>query len=205
MEQTDVAGLVVAAQGGDNKAFDDLVRLTYADTYALAYRLTGNQEDAGDVTQEAYLRAFRGLHRFRGDAQFGTWMFRITSNCAATHHGRRRRHLHAELDDDCAIEESPVASPELRAEAGDLRRRLDAAISRLPAKLRAVVVLRDVYDLSHEDIATELEISETAAKVRLHRARRRLRTDLFGDGTSADGIGADGMGADGMQEAARAV
>lgn len=195
MEQTDVAGLVVAAQSGDSKAFDDLVRLTYADTYALAYRLTGNQEDAGDVTQEAYLRAFRGLRRFRGEAQFGTWMYRITSNCAATHLGRRRRHLHAELDDDCAIEESPVACPELRAEAGDLRRRLDAAIGLLPAKLRAVVVLRDVYDLSHEDIATALGISETAAKVRLHRARRRLRSDLFGDG----------IGADGMQGAAHAV
>jgi len=180
VKSTDVDDLVRASQSGDKQAFEQLVRLTYADTYALAYRLTGNQEDACDVTQEAYLRAFRGLGRFRGDSQFSTWMFRITSNCASTQMGRGRRHAHAELDDDCAVDESPVHSPELRAEAGDLRHRLDAAIGRLPAKLRAVVVLRDVYDFTHEDIATELNISESAAKVRLHRARRRLRHEVFG-------------------------
>ena len=68
----DVAELVAAAKHGDREAFDELVRVTYADTYTLAYRLTGNEEDARDVVQEAYLRAFRGLRRFRGDAQFST-------------------------------------------------------------------------------------------------------------------------------------
>lgn len=183
MSPTDVESLVQEAQKGDRAAFDDLVRVTYADTYSLAFRLTGNQEDASDVTQEAYLRAYRGLHRFRGDARFGTWLFRITSNCAATHLGRKRRHDHTELVDDAVVDEAPHRSPELRVEAGDLRRRLDLAISRLPEALRAVVVLRDVYELTHEDIASELAITESAAKVRLHRARRRLRLDLFGDGT----------------------
>ena len=79
---SDLADLVVAGRGGDRSAFDELVRATYADMYTLAYRLTGNEEDARDVVQDAFLRAYRGLRRFRGDARFSTWMYRITANCA---------------------------------------------------------------------------------------------------------------------------
>ncbi len=174
------AALVDAARHGDREAFEQLVRATSADTYTLAYRLVGDDEDARDVVQEAYLRAYRGIHGFRGDSQFSTWMYRITANCAATHLGRRRRHRHDELPDEvsCA-DDHPDRDPEAQANATDLRSHLVAAVHRLPPRLRAVVVLRDVYDLSHEAIATELGISQSAAKVRLHRARRRLREELF--------------------------
>lgn len=176
----DVSDLVAAAKDGDRSAFDELVRRTYAETYTLAYRMTGNDDDARDVTQEAYLRAFRGLKRFRGDARFTTWMYRITANCAATHMGKRRKHRHEELDESVPLaDEHPASSPELRMEVTDLRARLVEAVEQLPPKLRSVVVLRDVYDLPHEAIAAELGISESAAKVRLHRARRRLREDLY--------------------------
>jgi RNA polymerase sigma-70 factor (ECF subfamily) len=176
----DIDALVTAARSGDRSAFDDLVRATYADTYTLAYRLTGDEEDARDVVQEAYLRAYRGLRRFRGDAQFSTWMYRITANCASTHLGRRRRHRHEELIDDGPYpDESPELDPQVRADASALRDRLTAALADLPPRLRAVVVLRDVYDLPHEAIAAELGITESAAKVRLHRARRKLREHLF--------------------------
>jgi RNA polymerase sigma-70 factor (ECF subfamily) len=177
----DVAELVAAAKHGDREAFDELVRVTYADTYTLAYRLTGNEEDARDVVQEAYLRAFRGLRRFRGDAQFSTWMYRITANCAATQLGKRARHRHDELDDTLPVaDDRPDHDPQLRADADDLHGRLQAALAALPDRLRAVVVLRDVYDLPHESIAAELGISESAAKVRLHRARHKLREQIFG-------------------------
>jgi len=177
----EVAELVAAAKDGDRTAFDELVRVTYADTYTLAFRLTGNEEDARDVVQEAYLRAYRGLRRFRGDAQFSTWMYRITANCAATHLGRRSRHRHDELDDSVpVVDPHPDHDPQLRADADDLRTRVRAALDGLPAGLRSVVVLRDVYDLPHEAIAAELGISESAAKVRLHRARNKLRDQLFG-------------------------
>ena len=76
---------------GDRAAFDELVQATYLDTYTLAFRLTGDEEDARDVVQESYLRAYRGLKRFRGDAQFTTWMYRITANCAATYLGQAQR------------------------------------------------------------------------------------------------------------------
>ncbi len=177
---SELTELVSLAQQGDRPAFDELVRATYADTYTLAYRLTGDEEDARDVVQDAYLRAFRGIKRFRGDAQFSTWMYRITANCAATHLGRGARHRHVELTEATElVDDRPESDPQVSADAGALRQRVQEAIAELPPRLRAVVVLRDVYDLPHTDIAAELGISESAAKVRLHRARRRLRERLF--------------------------
>ncbi len=176
----DLAELVALAKEGDQQAFEELVRATYVDTYTLALRLTGDEEDARDVVQESYLRAYKGLKRFRGDARFSTWMYRITANCAANQLGKRVKHRHDELDDDGGVvDERPEHDPEAQADAGDLRRRLKSALAELPPKLRTVIVLRDVYDLPHEAIAAELGISESAAKVRLHRARRRLRESLF--------------------------
>jgi RNA polymerase sigma-70 factor (ECF subfamily) len=172
--------LVAAARNGDRQAFEALVRATHTDVYTLAYRMVGNEEDARDVVQESYLRAYRGLRRFRGDAQFSTWLYRITANCASTHLTRRYRHRHDELIDDAPyVDSNADIDPAAQADAALLRDRLDEALHQLPARLRAVVVLRDVYDLPHEAIATELGISESAAKVRLHRARRKLRELVF--------------------------
>jgi RNA polymerase sigma-70 factor (ECF subfamily) len=176
----DLTDLVVAAKQGDHEAFSELVRLTYVDTYTLALRLTGDEEDARDVAQEAYLRAYKGLRRFRGDARFTTWLYRITANCASNQLGRRSRHRHEDLDESgLPADLDPALDPEGRADAADLKVRLESALDDLPPKLQAVVVLRDVYGLSHDAIASELGISESAAKVRLHRARRKLKDRLF--------------------------
>ena len=157
--------------------------MTWASTYTLAYRLTGNEEDALDVTQEAYLRAFRGLPRFRGEARFSTWLYRVTANCASNQLARSWRSRHDQLDldgiDEARVRDGrPEHDPEAWASAGDERELLAGALLALPWRLRQVVVLRDVYDLSHRSIAAELGISEAAAKVRLQRARKRLREDL---------------------------
>ena len=127
------------------------------------------------MVQESYLRAYRGLKRFRGDAQFTTWMYRITANCASTHLGRRGEHRHDELADDAPVADDrsrrrPAGSGRRPRHSRPPRRSRCAA---LPPRLRAVVVLRDIYDLPHEAIAAELGISESAAKVRLHRARQQ--------------------------------
>ena len=177
----DLTDLVAAARDGDQQAFEELVRATYADTYTLAYRLTGDEEDARDVVQETYLRAWKGLKGFRGDAQFSTWLYRITANTAYTTVKRRRRHRADALD---AMLEEPVetrieAQPEESATQSAALARLAAAVEQLPAKLRVLVVLKDVYGLSHEEIAEELGISVSAAKVRLHRGRKRLRDLLY--------------------------
>jgi RNA polymerase sigma-70 factor (ECF subfamily) len=175
--------LVDAARRGDPDAPGQLVRATWESTYTLAYRLTGNEQDALDVTQEAYLRALRGLPRFRGEARFSTWLYRVTANCASDHLARCRRTSHDRLDPDGAnvadlADRRLEHDPEAAASAGDERALLADALLRLPSRLRQVVVLRDIYDLSHKSIAAELGTSEAAAKVRLQRARKRLREDL---------------------------
>jgi RNA polymerase sigma-70 factor, ECF subfamily len=181
-ELSELDRLVLAAQAGDRLAFDELVRRTYVDTYTLALRLTADEEDARDVVQEAYLRAWKGLDRFRGDAQFSTWMYRITANAAYTLVKRRRRHRSESLDAvDEVIELHPDAQPEESAETHALLVRLSGSLEQLPPKLRVLVVLKDVYGLSHEEIATELGISVAAAKVRLHRGRKKLRDLLYDD------------------------
>ncbi len=174
-----VAELVSRAKAGDREAFDRLVRATYADTYSLAYRLTGNEDDACDVVQDTYLRAYRSLGGFRGDAAFTTWLYRITANCASTQLTQRGRSRHEELLDDSPLADERLTSdPEAMAGVSFERDRVAGALASLPDRLRVVVVLRDIYDLPHEAIAAELGISETAAKVRLHRARRKLREKL---------------------------
>lgn len=175
-----MAALAERAVAGEREAFEGLVRLTRRDAYGLALRLTGNDEDARDVVQDAYLRAFRSIRRFRGQARFSTWLYRIVANCAATHTAKRSRHRHEPLPDaELVLDPHPEVDPHGQAEAAMLRGRLDAAIRGLPPRLRAVVVLRDVYELPHDAIADELGITVSAAKVRLHRARRRLREQVF--------------------------
>ena len=166
------------------------MRRTYVDTYTLAVRLTATEEDARDVVQEAYLRAWKGIRRFRGDAQFSTWMYRITANTAATVSSKRRRQRTVHIDDVADPVETEVAlHPELATENTELMGRLSAALDELPPRLRTLVVLKDVYGLSHEDIAEELGISVTAAKVRLHRGRKRMRDLLYEEDEShADAV-----------------
>src|SRR5437764_62480 len=115
--RAEVDRLVADAREGDRAAFDELVRRTYVDTYTLAMRLTANEEDARDVVQESYLRAWKGIKRFRGDAQFSTWMYRITANAAATLVQKRRRRRAESLDMveepiDTSIEGHPEAAAE---------------------------------------------------------------------------------------------
>jgi RNA polymerase sigma-70 factor (ECF subfamily) len=178
----DLRPIVEAARRGDRGALDDLVRLTYSGTYTLAYRLTGNEDDARDVVQDAYLRAYRGLRRFRGDAQFTTWLYRITANCSANLLAQRAR-THTEMlaEDAPVVDVAADHDPERRVTGEDERARVAGALAGLPWRLRQVIVLRDIYDLPHRSIATELGISEAAAKVRLHRARGRLRELLAGE------------------------
>lgn len=185
----DERALVQAAQTGDRTAFEELVRATYPGTYTLALRLTSNEEDASDVAQEAYLRAWRGIGSFRGDAQFSTWLYRITANAAATHLQRRRRRATEPLEAHAEpADPTPGGQPASAVEAAELAERLAEAVDALPAKLRQVVVLRDVYALPHEAIAQELGITEAAAKVRLHRARRKLKESLFDAGEHAHAV-----------------
>jgi RNA polymerase sigma-70 factor (ECF subfamily) len=172
--------LVRAVQRGEKGAMDDLIRGTYADVYAMCRRLLGDSADAADATQEVYVRVVRSVLGFRGEAAFGTWLHRITSNVCMTMLRKRgdvraRGQSAGALDavfDDIASRES---GPEERVEGADLARRTARALTELPEDAREVVVLRDVQGLSTKETAEVLGISEGAVKVRLHRAHARLR------------------------------
>jgi RNA polymerase sigma-70 factor, ECF subfamily len=171
--------LVAACRRGDPGSFEEVVRRTHRQVYTLAYRLVGDRKDAEDVAQDAYLRAFRGLEGFRGDAQFETWLYRIVSNAAMSHLRRRRRFgdLLTEPEDGPPQE---IPSPARTEDQALDRHELQAALSSLPLSLRSVVLLKDVYGLSCKEIGDEIGISEGAVKVRLHRGRARLKLMMFG-------------------------
>ncbi len=171
--------LVARAQKGDRAAFAALLREHQDEVYTLARRLVGDSHLASDVAQEALIRAWRALPKFRGDAKLSTWLYRITANAAWTHKKRASRHQGASIDDHADLA-APVGAdhPEVAGEIVELRGRLRQALDRLPDSQREIVVLKDIYGWSHAEIAESLDISVTAAKVRLHRARARLASDL---------------------------
>lgn len=178
--------LVRAVQRGEPGAMDALIRATYTGVYALCRRLLGDPADAADATQEVYVRVVRSVLGFRGDAAFGTWLHRVTLNVCATAL-RRRGDVRArgQVAGSAAFaapgSADVLASPddtEERVAALDQARRVAGAIAGLPAAARAVVVLRDVQGLSTKEAAAMLGISESAVKVRLHRAHAKLREQV---------------------------
>jgi RNA polymerase sigma-70 factor, ECF subfamily len=172
--------LIAAYRKGDPHAFEEVVRLTYRHVFTQALRLVGDRQEAEDVTQDAYLRAFRGLSGFRGDAQFETWLYRIVANAALSHLRRKRRFADvlSEPQDDLRDAAQEVGLAERAVDRDELESALDA----LSPALRTVVLLKDVYGFSCQEIGDQLGVSEGAVKVRLHRARRRLKGILFPSG-----------------------
>ena len=161
---TELAELVAAAQAGDRPAFDELVKATYADAYTLAFRLTGNEEDARDVVQDAYLRAYKGVKRFRGDAQFSTWVHRIVLRKAYDAIDQRRRRPEP-VEEVAAV--APAADPGARSD-------LLQALAGLDLDFRVVAVACDILGMSMEEAGELLELPPGTVKSRLHRARARL-------------------------------
>jgi RNA polymerase sigma-70 factor, ECF subfamily len=177
--------IVRACQRGEAGAMDALIRASYADVYALAYRLVRDRDDAADVTQEVFMRVLRSVRGFRGDAAFGTWLHRITVNAALTTMRKRSRRPMLGVEaigmpgrEYGAALADQDAGPEERAERAELLDRAEAAVAALPESARTVVVLRDVEGLSTAEVAARTGLSETAVKVRLFRARERLRAAL---------------------------
>lgn len=182
VESGDEEHLIALAQEGDRDAFQELVRRHQHGVFTLATRLVNDPELAADVAQDAFIRAWRGLPEFRGDAAFKTWIHRITVNAAWTLKKRLGRHTATSLDDAPPIADISLSGDLERAgENLELRERLRRALNQLTRPQRTVVVLKDVYGWSHGEIAEALGITVTAAKVRLHRAHHQLRDHLGGE------------------------
>jgi RNA polymerase sigma-70 factor, ECF subfamily len=186
--------LVAALRAGEEWAFETMVRVFGGRLLAVARRFVRNEEDARDVVQSTYLNAFRSIDRFQGGAQLGTWLHRIVVNTALMKlRGQRRRPedsiddlLPSFQDDGHHVEHFTewALTAEQLLERAETRQIVRACIAALPESYRTVLLLRDIEELSTQEVATMLQTTPTAVKVRLHRARQALSTLLrreYGD------------------------
>src|SRR5450755_3570565 len=178
--------LVHAAKAGDISAFEELVKRYDRNVFRIAQHITQNREDAEDVVQEAFLKAYRNLQQFQGQSKFYTWLVRIAVNEALMKLRRRKPERTVSLDEDIKTDEDSVPrevadwspNPEQQYNQAELREILTKTIQGLPSSFRTVFVLRDVEGLSTEETAEALELSIPAVKSRLLRARLQLRERL---------------------------
>lgn len=183
--------LVARAQLGDDSSYEELVRRYQQRIYGLCYHLTSNHEDATDLAQDAFVKAWKALRTFKGDSSFYTWVYRIAYNSVLNHlKQRRHRTPHLSLDDlDFNAEHSPdlvelISDKTPRREAGliELQKRLNEAMLRLSPEHRAVVTMHDIQGLPHDEIARIMDCNPGTVRSRLFYARQQLQawlSDIF--------------------------
>ena len=170
--------LVSRAQSGDVAAFEELVRRYRNEVYALSYHFVRNREEAWDVSQEVFIKAYRYLAKFRGDAGFKTWLMRITANHCKDFLKKRKlptAPLETALPGDAP---SGAADPAASFEAKELGVAIDTAVAALPDKHRAAFVLREYQGLSYQEMAEVMECNLGTVMSRLHHARKKLQNAL---------------------------
>ena len=193
MTREQEAAIVRKVLGGDANAFETLVLEYEKNVYNIALRMTGNSEDAADMTQEAFIKAYNSLQSFRGDSKFSVWLYRIVSNvCLDFLRSKNRRptvSLSVEDDDgedaqlDVADEsQSPKLLLDRKLTRDSVRRGLDS----LPPDYRQILLLREIQGLSYDEIAQALSLEVGTVKSRIFRARKRLCTFLIDDGNISD-------------------
>jgi RNA polymerase sigma-70 factor, ECF subfamily len=171
---------------GDVAAFDRIVRKYERSVFNTAYRLSGSHDDAADIAQEAFVRAWNNLKSFRGDAAFSTWLYRIVTNVFLDDRKKKRNRQTRSLDEEMDLDESsvqrqyedPSPGPQELAEGDERRRLLQQAILSLPENQRAMVVMYHTQGLAYEEIAEILDLPMGTVKSRLNRARLALRDRL---------------------------
>lgn len=180
------AVLVESFKAGSEQAFNELVARHSAKMYQLAYGMLGNKEDAEEVAQDAFVKVYKNIGQFRGDASFSTWLYRITANLARNrYHWNKRRgsqvnvsaHLEAVGDEAARDIEMPDSSksPEALIQEEELKADIMGGMRRLPDKLREIMTLRHVEDMRYERIAEILDCKIGTVKSRLARARESLK------------------------------
>jgi RNA polymerase sigma-70 factor (ECF subfamily) len=177
---------VEMAQQGDVAAFDKLVEMYHSRIYTLTYQMTSNREDAEDLTQEIFVKAFEALPRFKGHSSFYTWLYRIGINKTINYRKKRNRNRPLSLDameqevkqDEVYHDLSSKGSPLRNLSLSELQLKLNEAMQRLSEKHRTVVVMHDMQGIPHDKIANVVGVSVGTVRSRLFYARRQLQADL---------------------------
>ena len=193
MTREQEAAIVRKVLGGDANAFETLVLEYEKNVYNIALRMTGNSEDAADMTQEAFIKAYNSLQSFRGDSKFSVWLYRIVSNVCLDFLRSKNRRPTVSLsveDDDGEDTQLDVAdesqSPELLLDRKLTRESVRRGLDSLPPDYRQILLLREIQGLSYDEIAQALGLEVGTVKSRIFRARKRLCTFLIGDGNISD-------------------
>lgn len=181
--------LVARARAGDQEAFERLVEENQNKVYSLALRLVGDREEAADLAQEAFLKAWQGLKSFQGESSFATWIYRLTTNVCIDYLRRQKRRQGVEaavsLDDEDSGWAEPAdwdQDPQRKLEQSERGRALALALEQLPEHQRRALVLRELSGLSYQEIGQALELDLGTVKSRIARARLALRKILISDG-----------------------
>lgn len=170
--------LVARARERDGNAFEELIKLHSARVYRMLTRVLGNQADAEEVLQESFLKAWRALPEFRGEAQFSTWLYRIALNEASRRQAYDARRPALPIDELLLEVPDLAEGPAGLAESAELEEHLERCIAGLPVHYRAAVVLRDIEGLTNEQAAQALDLDIRNFKSRLHRGRMAIRRRL---------------------------
>src|SRR6266851_3144796 len=182
MDATESAAVLARARQGDGEAFRALVEQHSRSVFRLAFRMTGNQQDAEDVVQESFMRAYRQLNRFESRANFGTWLYRITANCAVdlmrSRHARHDQTHRETLEEGAASTASDRPGPERLAESAEIQRRVAEAVGGLSPLERAAFTLRHYEGRTIDEISRTLGLGTSAAKHSVFRAVKKLRVAL---------------------------
>lgn len=190
MTREEEAKIIRAVVDGNTNAFEDLVLEYQKQVYHIALKMTGSEEDAFDLSQETFLKAFRSLPTFRGEASFGSWLYRMTANlCIDFLRRKKRRGAEQIVSLDTEEEDRrPLELPDLRyepqsaLEKKELKEKVRAGLRRLPDEQRLILVLRDVEGFSYQEISDALKIELGTVKSRIYRARAHLARLLTEDG-----------------------
>lgn len=177
----DQENIIARARRGDADAFEQLVVAYRDQVFRLALRMCGNEADADEVAQEAFLSAWKALPNFRGDSQFSTWLYQLTSHAAIDLMRREKRQIAAEDITEVSAPD-PTPGPQQQAERSETQQAVRDAMAQLSPEYRQIVVLRFLQELSYEEIGTVLKLPPGTVKSRLNRAKAQLKDILSKSG-----------------------
>lgn len=185
-------GVIRSVLDGNINDFEQLVTAYEKNVYNLALRMAGDPDDAADITQETFIKAYRALGSFRGDSKFSSWLYRIASNVCLDFLRSRSRRAQVPLSFENEDEEGEIELPDMSQNPEKvLMKKLSMeavrrGMEKLPPKQRQILVLRELCGLSYAELAQTLSVEEGTVKSRIFRARKRLCAILLGDGNISD-------------------
>ncbi|WP_027621308.1 sigma-70 family RNA polymerase sigma factor [Acetivibrio clariflavus] len=178
--------LVERAKSGELEAFEQLIIGCQKKVFNIAFRMVGNYDDANELAQEVFIKAFRSIKNFKGDSSFSTWIYRITANVCLDELRKRKNRTIVSLDQDIELNDGDVKrqmpdnapTPDMEAESNEVKSIVNESIQQLPDDYKSMIILRDIQGFSYDEISKIVNCPEGTVKSRINRARQALKKIL---------------------------